>query len=149
MKKTFVLAAVATLVGQFNASAFAAGMFDQNTMLGYKQRQGAAAMAYFHMPFNTVKNYQFQPRAGLMITTPSAYYPGKYTTRTSRPGVLDFSLTGGRHFQGPFTATLKVNNNVTWISNPDALPKNTGHSLEGGLSQSLMRGLGVDALSQD
>ena len=133
MKKCVALVATAALVAQLATPAFAAGTFNDATMLGWQQRSAPAALAYFSVPFHTARQGRLQPRAGLMITAPQAYYPGKMSALTSAPGMVDFAFTG-KDFNSPWTGTLHVQNQVVWASDPKALPKNTKQLFESGVS---------------
>ncbi len=133
MKKFAVLVAAAALAGQLATPAFAAGTFNDATMLGWQQRSAPAAMAYFSVPFHAARNDRLQPRAGLMITAPQAYYPGAKSSLTSAPGMVDFAFTGN-DLNTPWTATLNVQNQVAWASDPKALPKNSKQLFESGVS---------------
>lgn len=133
MKKYAALVAATALVGQLATPAFAAGAFNDATMLGWQQRSAPAAMAYFSVPFHAERSDRIQPRAGLMITAPQAYYPGAMSSRVSKPGMVDLAFTGNT-FDSPWTATLNVQNQVAWASDPKALPKNTKQLFESGVS---------------
>jgi hypothetical protein len=137
MKKYAALAAVIALTGQTVSPAFAAGVFNDTTMLGWKRTSEPAAVAYFKMPFQSGPGLKAQPRVGLMISSPRSYSASTAIVHQAGSGVVDLGFTG-RDFYSPWTATLNFNNQVAWASNPDALPKNTKYFLESGTSWALV-----------
>jgi hypothetical protein len=126
MKKRAALAAAIVMAGQSITPAFAGGLFNENTMLGWRQRMEPTAMAYVKLPFHASKADHRQFRAGVMVTTPRAYRPGFAPPRSSAPGWIDFSVTG-YGLRSPWTTTLNVNGTLAWADNPVLLPKNTPH----------------------
>ena len=126
MKKRAVLAAAIAMAGQSITPAFAGGMFNENTMLGWRQRMEPTAMAYVKIPFHTTKTDHRQFSAGIKVTTPQAYRPGAAPPRSGATGWIDFSVTG-YDLRSPWTTTLNVNGFTAWADNPDLLPKNHPH----------------------
>ncbi|MSO72436.1 MAG: hypothetical protein EXQ84_02345 [Rhodospirillaceae bacterium] len=128
-----VIVAFAAIAGQLATPAFAAGAFNETTMLGWQRTAAPAAMAYVRMPFHATRADRLQPRAGFMITAPQTYRAGTVISRASASGIIDFGFTG-RDFRSPWTATFNVSNAVAWSGNPDVLPKGTHHLFERGTS---------------
>lgn len=133
MKKLAAFAAAVAMAGQLVSPAYAAGAFNETTMLGWRHVSAPAAVAYFKMPLQTDNALKAQPRAGLMISSPKSYTASNAVMYQSGSGAVDIGFTG-RSFDSPWTASLMVNNHVAWASNPDALPKNTPHLFESGTS---------------
>lgn len=133
MKKCAVFTAVAALACELMTPAFAASPFNETTMLGWQQTTKPTAMAYARLPFHASATDQFQPRTGIMITSPQTYRVGGPLTRASAPGMVDLGFTG-RNFAAPWTATLNVSDAVAWAQDPKALPKNSHNLFESGTS---------------
>lgn len=133
MNKCAAFTAIAALAGQLITSAFAAAPFPGTTMFDQQRVAAPAVMAYMRMPLQSVKSTAFQPRAGLMITSPQAYRVGDSFSRTSAPGMLDLGFTA-RDLASPWTATFNVGGAVAWAQDPKALPKNTRNLFESGTS---------------
>ena len=99
MRKVMTFLAVAAVVTDLAVPVYAAeslnsGMFNATTPLGWRQTNRAAAMAYFHMPLSG-GNEAGTPRVGLMITGPSAYYPGQGVTHLDGARMVDLSFSHG------------------------------------------------------
>lgn len=133
MKKLATFVAAVAMAGQLVSPAYAAGAFNETTMLGWRHVSAPAAVAYFKMPLQTVKGFSAQPRAGLMISSPKSYSASAPVMYQSGSGAVDFGFTG-RNFDSPWTASLMVSNQLAWANNPEALPKNTPHLFESGAS---------------
>ncbi len=133
MKKCAAFSAIAALAGQLMTPAYAAGPLPGTTMFDQQRVAAPVVMAYMRMPLQSVKSHKFEPRAGLMITSPVGYRVGDSFSRSSVPGMLDLGFTG-RDLASPWTATLNAGGAVAWAQDPKALPKNTHYLFESGTS---------------
>ena len=146
MRMYVILTVVAAVAIQLATPVFAANAFNATTMLGSQMFAGPTALAYVRLPFHARKTARSLPRAGFMVTAPQSYRPGTLISRASIPGIVDFGFTG-RDFHHPWTATLNVSDAVAWSGNPDALPKNAAHLLEGGASWAVVGAITVGAIA--
>jgi hypothetical protein len=128
MRKLMTFLAIAAVAADLAAPVYAAdtlggGPFNATTVLGWRQTNRAAAMAYFHMPF-AGGTHASVPHIGLMVAGPSAYYPGESALHLDGPRVLDLSFgrgAAGRSWsQTPWSTTLMAGNAVAWSNDHSA-----------------------------
>jgi hypothetical protein len=133
MKKYAVAAAAIAMAGQLVSPAYAAGVFNETTMLGWKRTSEPAAVAYFKLPFQWGESLKAQPRVGFMISSPRTYAASAAVPHQTGRGIVDLGFTG-RDFYSPWTASLNFNGQTAWTSDRDAMPKNTKYLFESGTS---------------
>ncbi|MBX7198449.1 MAG: hypothetical protein K1X51_03645 [Rhodospirillaceae bacterium] len=152
MRKVTTFVAIAALVSQVAAPAFAGDMFNRTTILGATRTSGAAAMGYFRLPLGQAAGKTSAPRFGLMVAGPQTYSAGDVPLALNAPRILDFAVTG-RDLSTPFASSswrgsLTVGNTVAWVSDAKGLPASEApHLLESGTSWIVVGALTAGAVA--
>jgi len=132
MRKLIAAAMVAVATVQFAAPAMARDFFNRTTMLGWRQQQGAAVVAYFRAPLGP-PTLKAPVRAGFAVTGPRSFSAGEAPLYSQGPRIIDFSFSK-RGVDARWISTLNVGNAVAWTSDPKSLPKNQVNLMESGMS---------------
>ncbi len=152
MRKVSTFAAVAAIVSQLAAPAYAGEIFNRTTLLGGTRTSGAAAMGYFRLPLGQTPGRTSAPRLGLMVTGPQTYSAGDVPLALNAPRIVDFAFTG-RDLNAPWApsswrGSLTVGNTVAWVSDRKGLPPGEAkHLLESGTSWVVVGALTAGAVA--
>ena len=125
------MVAVATV--QFAAPAMARDFFNRTTMLGWRQQQGAAVVAYLRAPLGP-PTFKAPVRAGFAVTGPRSFSAGDAPLYSQGPRIIDFSFSK-RGVDAKWISTLNIGGAVAWTSDPKSLPKNQATLMGGGASR--------------
>jgi hypothetical protein len=133
MRKLIAVAMVAAATIQSAAPAMARDFFNRTTMLGWRQQQGAAVVAYFRAPLGP-PTFKAPVRAGFAITGPRSFSAGDAPLYSQGPRIVDFSFSK-RGVDAKWISALNVGNAVAWTNDPKSLPKNQINLMSGGISR--------------
>jgi hypothetical protein len=128
-----IIALCAIAVGLSEPSA-ARDLFDRNTMQGWRQSSGAAAMVYGRLAFHATASDDTQAWLGFAMTTPYRASGMGVRLHTQAPRLVDIGINA-KGFDGAWSATAFVGATPAWSYDPD---RPTGeqhlHLFDSGLS---------------
>jgi len=121
MKRSmFPLLAAALLVSTAaSADPLSRGLFDQNTMQGWKRTTGASTMLYGRLPFHPTKANNARPALGIAVTAPYRVNGAGVLLHTAAPKLVDLRLTA-TDFNGRWTSALRIGSTQAWTYDPNA-----------------------------
>lgn len=125
MRKTLAALIAAATTMQFIAPAMARDFFDSNTMLGWRQKTGAAVVAYVRAPIGP-PTFKTHVRSGLAITGPRSYKAGDAALHSTGPRLIDFSFTKGG-INTRWVGQLTVGTAMAWTNERPAVE--AGHMI--------------------
>jgi hypothetical protein len=116
------------------ADVFSPGVFNQNTMQGWKRTTSGSAMVYGRLPFHPKSTDSTQPQLGFAITAPYRLNGSGVLLHTGAPKLVDLRFNA-TNFSGGFTTSLHVGSTKAWSYDPTAAPGERHFSLfDSGLS---------------
>jgi hypothetical protein len=116
MQKWIAAAVVAACTLPVAAPAMARDFFNPQTLLGWRQQTGAAAVAYFRAPIGP-SIFKAPIRTGFALTGPGSYNAGEVQRYSQAPKLVDFSFTK-RGVDARWIAQFTVGNHVAWTNAP-------------------------------
>ncbi len=132
MRKLMAAASVAAIAAQCATPAAARDFFDRNTLLGYRQQTGPAAVAYFRAPIGP-RTFKAPVRTGFAVVGPRSYSAGEAPLYSQGPRLVDFAFTN-RGVDARWARSFSVGGAVAWTSDPESLPKGQLNLMESGVS---------------
>jgi hypothetical protein len=128
-RKLFSFVAAALLVSTAAAAdPLSRGVFDQNTMQGWKRTTGASTMLYGSLPLHPTKANNAGPALGIAITSPYRVNGAGVLLHTAAPKLMDLRLTA-KDFNGGWTSALRFGSTQAWTYDPNAKPGERHHNL--------------------
>jgi hypothetical protein len=112
----------------YAADIFSPGVFNQNTMQGWKRTTSGAAMVYGRLPFHPKSTEAAQPQLGFAITAPYRLNGSGVLLHTGAPKLVDLRFNA-TNFSGGFTTALHVGSAKAWSYDPMATSGERHHSL--------------------
>jgi hypothetical protein len=110
------------------ADIFSPGVFNQNTMQGWKRTTSGSAMVYGRLPFHPKATEAAQPQLGFAVTAPYRLNGSGVLLHTGAPKLVDLRFNA-TNFSGGFTTSLHVGSTKAWSYEPTAAPGERHHSL--------------------
>lgn len=132
MRKLIAAAIAAAITVQFAAPALAQDFFNRNTLLGYRQQTGPAAVAYFRAPIGP-RTLKAPIRTGFAVVGPRSYNASEAPLFSQAPRLVDFAFTK-QGVDARWVRSFNVGGVVAWTSDPDSLPKGQLNLMESGVS---------------
>ncbi len=130
MQKWIAAAVAVACTLHVAAPAMARDFFNPQTMLGWRQQTGAAAVAYFRAPIGP-SIFKAPLRTGVALTGPRSYNAGEAPLFSTGPRLIDFSLTK-RGVDARWIAQISVGNGVAWTNDPKHLAPGQVNLMESG-----------------
>lgn len=116
MQKWIAAAVVAASTLHVAAPAMARDFFNSQTLLGWRQQTGAAAVVYFRAPLGP-SLFKAPIRTGFALTGPRSYNAGEAPRYSLAPKLVDFSFSK-RGVDARWIAQLTVGNQLAWTNAP-------------------------------